>query len=528
MKRFILPALWSMTAVCLAAERPPALRKVTLDLPGPPARVLPADLNGDGRADLIVALAWTEIDEVEFERLEGFVQMTTIVPALFDRREMRAFLQAPDGSYALAGPPLPLPVSILALDTGPSGTPVLALTDDGISALRLEGTSLVFEPLISDPPVLAGAGMLLSSLRLRFDLDGDPHPDLMLPAEDGVALYRGSASGPSTHAAERLAMPDDRRGRDSTPWRRYSLPRLEDLDGDRLPDLFVITGNDSNPSVHVMKGQGEARFAPPRVLHPLCDAAKKLGRSSELTHFGDITGDGLAEVVTSTEQGDDDDGLDEARQPHFTYRFHHTRPDLSVEPQPYLEMDVLGYPFGAGILSMFDGSPFIDLDKDGRKEIVTITLDFSMWQAVRILTTKRFGMGLDFQLWSQGAEGTFTKVTGLDLSEKLLLDFNDLKLPRMGHFSGDFNGDGIRDFIHLGRGSKVTVHHGQPGSRFPHKPDLTIDIGDELQDVALARVADLDADGRSDLSITRMVPAEEAGLTGQARLELYLSSKASP
>ena len=102
---------------------PTGMRKVTLDIPGSPARILPADVNGDGRTDLVMALAWSEFESVEFERLEGFVQMTTIVPALFDRREMRVYLQQPDGQYLMAGPPLPLPATVLALDTGPGSTP---------------------------------------------------------------------------------------------------------------------------------------------------------------------------------------------------------------------------------------------------------------------------------------------------------------------------------------------------------------------------------------------------------------------
>jgi len=539
MLRFILPAaaaFWTLTAlgaVCLAAPRPLEMRRVTLDIPGPPARVLPADVNGDGRTDLVMALVWSEFESVEFERLEGFVQMTTIVPALFDRREIRVYLMEPDGQYLLAGPALPLPTSVLALDTGPGPTPVVALTDDGIAGLKLEGTpptaTLVFSPIIADPPVLAGAGTLMSSLPLRFDLDADAQPDLMFPAEDGMALYRGGEAGLSTQAVSRLPMPDDRRGRDTASWRRYSLPRLEDLDSDRLPDLFVVTGGDSNPLVHVFKGQGEGRFAPARLLTPLCGMATTgatggHGGRAELAHFGDITGDGLAEVVTSTEN-DEDDGLDEAREPHFLYRFYHTRRDLTVEPEPYLEMEVLGYPFGSGTLSMFEGSPFVDLDHDGRKEILTITLDFSLWQALRVMTTKRFGMGLDFHLWSQTSGGKFAKVTGLDLSEKLLLDFNDLKLPRFGHFSGDFNGDKIKDFIHLGRGKDVTIHYGQPGFHYRPKPDVTLDIDEEIQNVALARIGDLDGDGRSDLLITRMIPADDEGATGRARLEMYLSSK---
>ena len=53
-----------------------------------------------------------------------------------------------------------------------------------------------------------------------------------------------------------------------------------------------------------------------------------------------------------------------------------------------------------------------------------------------------------------------------------------------------------------------------------------MDIGDEPQDLGLVRIADLDGDGRSDLSVTRLLPPRETGLTTPVRLELYLSGEA--
>jgi hypothetical protein len=93
----------------LAGAKPLALRHVALDLPGPPADILHADLDGDGRQDLAVVIARTQWGEIGTDRIEGMMQISEVVPALFDRREVRAYRLGEDGAYTQAGEPLPLP-----------------------------------------------------------------------------------------------------------------------------------------------------------------------------------------------------------------------------------------------------------------------------------------------------------------------------------------------------------------------------------------------------------------------------------
>ena len=145
------------TAPVAAPREKLALHHVTLDLPGPPAKVMPADLNGDGRTDLVVVVAYTEIEEIGEDTIENLVQISQVIPALFDRREVRAYLAQPDGSYEFVGPPLLLPRSVLHLEPGPDPTALVALTDEGISMLRSDvargGAVLRFEPVIEGCPV---------------------------------------------------------------------------------------------------------------------------------------------------------------------------------------------------------------------------------------------------------------------------------------------------------------------------------------------------------------------------------------
>ena len=509
------------------------MRHVSLELPGPPAAVVRADMNGDGLPDLVIALVYTEYDELSFEKAEGFVQMTEIVPALFDRREIRVYLASASGSYQPAAAPLPMPPSVHSLEAGMPGAPVVAVTDAGLSALRLkqEGSqpaALALEPILSETPVLAGVGTFLSGLEVMRDLDGDAVPDILFPAVTGPAVYLSDPARPAGGSPmSRLALPGDRSGQGHTLWRRYPLPQILDVNGDRRPDLVLVSGKGGEAVISILQGEGGGRFQTPRDTSLRClESGKQDAGQAELAWFGDLDGDGRAEALTVREDTSGDDGLKEAKQPRQTLSVHPLRADLSLDPKPSVEFEALGYPSG-GQWPDLGRAELKDLDGDGRKDLIMVTFDFSMFQVLHVLATKRFSMDLQFHVWAQTADGRFSEVTGQDLSEKLTLDFNDFKVGRYAQFNGDFDGDGKRDFVHLGRGRNVTIHLGQTGCRYNEKPDLTLPLEEEPGDVGLVQVRDLDGDGRSDLSVIRPRPPEGPGASTPVVLELYLSRGAS-
>ena len=103
---------------------------------------------------------------------------------------------------------------------------------------------------------------------------------------------------------------------------------------------------------------------------------------------------------------------------------------------------------------------------------------------------------------------------------------NNLKIGQISQFAGDFDGDGRRDFVHLGRGKDVTVHRGQPGCVYPAHPDLVIPLEEEPPSLDLVRIEDLDGDGRADIRITRPRESNDPDLSAPARLDLHLSGAA--
>lgn len=534
----LFAVLASATPLALAAaSRPLDRERVRLELPGAPAVVVPADLNHDGRLDLAVVLAYTEHGEIgieessEMEGVDGLVEVLTVVSALLDRREVRVYLADGTGGYRLAGEPLALQPSVISLEAGPPSQPVVALTDEGVSVLRLsaEGT-LSLDPWIAEPPVLAGAGVFVPRLELARDLDGDGVADFLLPTSDGASIYLSRAGSLERQPAARVALPFDSRlpGKAFQYHRglvrHYPLPVVEDVDADGLPDLLLRDHLKQWNELQVLRGAGGGHFAPP--VAPL--GGRSRDAKPEVVFVGDLDGDGQAEMVTEEQPNEDPKGLraglKEAKEPRFTYRIHPLGP---VPESGGRTLSTVGYAFGAGGDGPSIPGGFQDLNGDGRLDLVAVALDFSLLQAVRVLAVKRITLGLDFRIWCQKGDGSFQPVTGLDLAGEFKIDLNNLRLGQLSLFAGDFDGDGRADFVQIGRGKTVTLHRGRDDCSYPGAPDLSIPLDEPPQDLALVRVEDLNGDGRADLMLTQTRPASGRSADDEdaapVRLDLYLS-----
>lgn len=513
-----------------------ALHSTQLALPGAPAAVLSGDLDRDGVPDLVVVVAktsWGEIgveERTELTDAEGLVEVMTVVPALLDEREVHAFLAQPDGSYRPLAAPLPLPASVLSLESGTRAEPFLVLTDEGISVLRLDPEgALGLEPWIADPPVLAGSGSFLPGLRLVHDLDGDGEPDLFLPGAESLGIYLGREGSLSRQAASRITLPfDERLPGDAGhyragPRRHYPLPEVLDVDGDGLPDLAVRNHQKLWNQFQVLRGLGGGRFGAP--FSPLGDRDRDA--KPEVVYVGDLDGDHRAEIVMQIEPETEPKGmraeLKATKRPRSTLAIHRLDAGLRLESKPVRTFPIEGYSMEMGGEAPIPGG-FEDLDGDGRKDLITVVLDFSVLQVARVLATRRIGIGLDYRIHCQRPDGSFQAVTGLDLSGKFQVDFDDLRLRHRSLFDADFDGDGRRDFVQLGRGKTVTIHRGREGCRFPAKPDLSLELAAEPPDLSLVNAADLDGDGRTDLWIAWPETTAPDGSTLPVRLEVVRSA----
>ncbi len=523
--------------VCLflpasSAARNQKVQQVSLELPGAPSLVLSADVDQDGRLDLAVVVAYTEWDQIdiqevsEMQGVEGFVEVLTVIPALTDRRELWVFRATEDGGYEPLTEALPLELSILSMAATSDGSKIVALTDQGVSLLRFgdegEGPHLQLDRWLEEEPVMAGSGAFLPNLELLHDLDGDGDEDLLLPTAEGIAVFLGPLGNGPGDLVSLSRLPGETIQVHGEVILHYPIPLVRQVDGDGLPDLVVPDLKHDWQRFYVLRSAGAGRFLPPLRL-PAGDALV----SPPIVYFGDLDGDGVAEFVTEEDLADDDAGMRkeirQAKRPPVRYRLHHSRQSLEMEPEPYEEFEVIGYAFEEGDSEFPLPAGFQDLDGDGRQDLITITLEFSLLKALSILATQRINIGLDFHVWCQDANGRFEPVKGLDLSGRFRLNLKDLRIGQLSQFAGDFDGDGRTDFVQIGRGRKVTIHRGGDGCRFPVQPDLSIRLLEEPKDLSLVQVRDLDGDGRADLMVTQPEVRQELDVTPRARLVVYLS-----
>jgi len=323
-----------------------------------------------------------------------------------------------------------------------------------------------------------------------------------------------------------LKLPGDRVLREPSVSRLYPMPKVRDLDGDGLPDLLLPGESRGGLDPEVLRGTGEGRFAAAHSLESRCLDRENGGTGDrELAFVGDLDGKGAGEMVVRTEIDTGGGDLDQARRPHFMYRFHRLGRGLAIDPVPYEQLEVTGYALGE-LLSEGAGEPFRDLDGDGRLDLVTVTLDFSVFQVMRVLATKRIGIGLEFHVWSQRPDGHFAEVQGIRLSDKLVLDLNDLRLDRLGNFSGDFDGDGMKEFLAYRGGKTIAMHRGAAGCAYGKKPEMELRLAETPQDARLVKIQDLNGDGKSDLIVTRIQEAVASETTAPVLLDLYLSGEA--
>jgi len=558
----------------LAAAAPElTFHEQSLDLPGAPAALLPADVDGDGLRDLVVVVVYTEWDQIGIEEMtsmdqvEGLVEVLTIVPTLLDRREVRLYRGRSDGDFTLAGEPLPLPLDVLSMETGPPGLPVIALTDAGLSALRFTpggaaGGALTLEPVLDAPPVLAGTGTFLADLPLVADATGDGTPDLLLPTAAGIAIYDGADLGiadrPGIEPFATVAYPGW--SPDSGPESGAAgasgglrldvpLPEVVDADGDGLPDLLFRSPKDGLDGASIALQSAPGRFTPPAAVGS-SDPTGDGNQDGDRVWIGPVDERPGAEVVETISLNDDDAGLrkemEQAREPRFRVRLHplrrglpHARsaddgtagtalrtataPTQTFEVRGWVTSGSSGPDDGDGPHLALPGG-FQDLNGDGRADLVTVTNDITLFKAMSILATRRLTLELGFLAWCQQPDGGFVRAPGEPLTSKLRINLNDLEIRQRSLFAGDFDGDGRQDFLQLGRDREIGIHLGGADCSYRERPDATIRLRDPLRDLALADALDLDGDGRSDLAVTQPQPVDEPGVSPPVRLDLYVST----
>lgn len=485
------PALLCLAAAPLlllalrADDRGLALRVWTFHLAGTELGIQAADMDGDGKQDLVIA---------------------HMASARTAARRISAFMQGPPQQRWTDTPGRAWDVpqdacAFAAGDLGPApGGEVALLCPDRVVLLQGQGeqVDVLRARLFFDYPE-DGA---LPGWDLVQDLDGDGLPELLVPTQEGYLLLRRAGPQAPLAPAGKLSVPSQHRfgpGLETALLNRFisSTSRLRrlvvlDLDGDAKLDLCAY------------RKQGLARFRQrPGGAFPeqpddelaldIVNESEQEKKEREGTDafanlrldLRDLDRDGRPELIGTRTVGSV--GVFETmRTQHYIFR---GRPDGTWDQRN-----------PTSILSLKGVSPepeALDLDGDGKLDLAVASYRMDMYTNVKRALFE--SMKISYMVFLQRAEGRFED----DPDWSLDLDVPLSTLEKRGGaqaatFAADLDGDHVRDLVARRADGALRVARGRRDG-----DGLAFDLDQErLVQVGASEppwVVDLDGDGADEL-----------------------------
>ncbi len=259
-----------------------------------------------------------------------------------------------------------------------------------------------------------------------------------------------------------------------------TLARADD-DGDGRLDLFVL----SRWQIWVYRAGARGLPArPSRRLDfvPFDAETERRHQATGFSYFAtDLNADDRADLVLSTLGG----GLMRGRS---TTRIHLNPGDgVTLDGPPTARRETEGG---------FAGVLLVDLDGDGRREILETAIEFGVLQLVGALLTGKAEISLRVLSVDPGEPGGTRTLFEDELAFRL--DLGESRVVGLVPTLGDWNGDGLQD-LYVAKGSDAIAFRlgaaGEKGLRFERatgRQPLPLESGE-------GRVGDLDGDGLDEI-----------------------------
>ncbi|MFN7964311.1 MAG: FG-GAP-like repeat-containing protein [Acidobacteriota bacterium] len=447
-------------------------------LPVAPVSVAAGDLDGDGSAEIVALMYWPSWGTTSrtVSATPGTIDIE-VVPALKERRELRAFRLTGDALSPVAEP-LVVGSELLGLAGVGRAAPVLVLTKTGAAKLALERDStgravLSVQSIHSQNTVFRSADAPLRTVPM---VQAEGGPWMVLSTAKGITAVAADAKVRAWESPLRVV----RSG--SLGTLVDPIPRAVDVDRDGTLDLLETGSEDPRGAatrIALRRGLGDGQYASAQIWNvgPLlrvdpAERAQQLVR--RLEDVVDSDGDGtLDAVITAADV--EADGIKEAvkwlRGQPRALEFVPLLPDGRFGTDSMRRATVRGFPMplpnaGGG------RSAFRDLDADGRLDYVTLTLDIGTFGIVRAAMSGTLKTSVT-PLVFRGVASGFRELAGAVPEINIRFDLRRVSFARFLDFPDDLDGDGRLDMT-VCTDDELQVYAGQADGSFSKEPSLRI------------------------------------------------------
>jgi len=441
------------------------------------------DLDGDGLKDIFVV------------HRKGVAPEETRWVSIFRQHEELGFATAPDRSWELAREAAILDIGDVAGDDAQKE--IVYSTGHNVRYYRFENGSYATDSI----ELFEARGLTVYPSRrdipmVNFvrDWNGDGRDDVAVAGFDGLSIFfRGADGGYTapTHVALEVETGVARapgHGVDNKTIGivvNYEFPSLlmVDANGDTRSDLVAVTEDRARVFV---RHDDRTYSTEPLIDHwfDVRTQQEKLeGISDVETQVEDLNNDGFADAIVVKQTSK---GLTSFRG---VVNVFWGGPDgfKDVPDQVIIS---------EGTAS--SRASFIDVNGDGRKDLVLPSVKFSVAAVIRILITR--SIKVSFNIFLLGEDGRLAERPTFKKEVKFKIDLSGASDEQAMDLKGDYNGDGRTDFVFATDRDELSVYTGEidAGDRlFTKKPvtKVNADAFGQLQS------PDLNGDGFSDMVI---------------------------